>query len=80
MKPMDAFSCGLDSAAHRLQSPSNELHAQKIASNPGERINWTDQISSSNMRKTIYVIKPLALESACPQRVSFLVREKILPL
>jgi hypothetical protein len=52
----------------------------KIASTPGKRINWTDEISSSNMRKTIYVIKPLALESACPQRVSFLVREKILPL
>ncbi len=59
MKPVDAFSCGLGSAAHRLQSPSNELHAQKIASTPGERINWTDEISSSNMRKTIYVIKPL---------------------
>jgi len=29
MKPMDAFSCGLGSAAHRLQSPSNKLHAQK---------------------------------------------------
>jgi hypothetical protein len=29
MKPMDAFSCGLGSAAHRLQSPSNELHAQQ---------------------------------------------------
>jgi len=80
MKPMDALPCGLGSAAHRLQPFTDKLHAQKIASTPGKRINWTDEISSSNMRKTIYVIKPLALESACPQRVSFLVREKILPL
>jgi hypothetical protein len=66
MKPMDAFSCGLGSAAHRLQSPSNELHASKIASTPGERINWTDEISSSKTRKTTYSIKPLAVESGCP--------------
>jgi hypothetical protein len=76
MKPMDAFSCGCSPVAVTQQ----RVTRAKIPSTPGKRINWTDEISASNMRKTIYVIKPLALESACPQRVSYLVREKILPL